>query len=175
MRALAEACDSPRALQGDRESRKVHLSLRLADVCAGLDRGAAFDGAVLPACIRTVEDHGYALVLGAPGVSAFLPAADFAAAFGVAARPMSGQLLQVVVKQLLRGGSDAVVGCLPTDVATGALPAHQAVTHSNLLPGQLVMVRTQATAACMRCAPSMHLRRLRSQRLSVASAALKDG
>lgn len=53
-------------------------------------------------------------------------------------------VLQVVVKKLLRGGNDAVVGCEATEVASSMLKADSSatVTHGNLLPGQLVTVRS---------------------------------
>lgn len=127
-------------MQDIKAGRKVRLSLCLSDVCAGMDKAAAFVGAALPACIRTVEDHGCSLTLGVPGVSAFLPLADYHAAFGSNVRAVPGQLLQVVIKKLLRGGKDAVVGCEATEIASSMLKPDYAVTHGNLLPGQLVTV-----------------------------------
>lgn len=128
-------------LQDTKAGRKVHLSLRLSDVCAGMDKAAAFVGAALPACIRTVEEHGCSLMLGVPGMSAFLPLSDYHDSFGSNVRAVPGQLVQVVVKKLLRGGNDAVVGCEASDIASSMLTSENAVTHGNLLPGQLVPVR----------------------------------
>lgn len=137
-------------LQDTKAGRKVHLSLRLSDVCSGMDKAAAFVGAALPACIRTVEEHGCSLMLGVPGMSAFLPLSDYHAAFGSNVRAVPGQLVQVVVKKLLRGGKDAVVGCEASDIASSMLTSENAVTHGNLLPGQLVTVRchTRTHRAC---------------------------
>lgn len=98
-------------------------------------------GAVVPAVIRTVEDHGSVLSLGIKGVAAFLPSASYTTAFGPAVTPLPGQLLQVVIKQLLRGGSSAIVGCEPAEVAEAALTAGTAITIGALLPGHLVTVR----------------------------------
>lgn len=127
--------------QGAKGGRKIHLSLCLSDVCSGMDKAAAFVGAGLPACVRTVEEHGCTLTLGVPGMSAFLPLSDYHAAFGSNVRAVPGQLLQVVVKKLLRGGKDAVVGCEAVDIASSMLKSENAVTHGNLVPGQLVTVR----------------------------------
>jgi rRNA biogenesis protein RRP5 len=121
------------------------LSLRVADVCAGMDSAAAHVGAVLPACIRTVEDHGCSLTLGVPGVSAFLPLADYHATFGSNVQPVPGQIMQVVIKKLLRGGKDAVVGCEATEIASSMLRGEHAIMHGNLLPGQLVTVCAKTT------------------------------
>lgn len=82
-------------VQDTKSARKVHLSLCLSEVCSGMDKAAAFVGAALPACIRTVEDHGCSLTLGVPGVSAFLPLADYRAVFGSNVQAVPGQLLQV--------------------------------------------------------------------------------
>lgn len=44
--------------------KAIQLSLRLKKVCAGLGSGALQDGVVVPACVKSAEDHGYTLDLG---------------------------------------------------------------------------------------------------------------
>lgn len=123
--------------------RKVHLSLLLKDICKGMEKTAAFIGAALPACIRTVEDHGCICDLGVSGMTAFLPLKDYHATFGAHVRAVPGQLIQVVVKKAVggEGGKQVVVGCEAGDIAGSMLRAEHGVSHGNLLPGHLVTVR----------------------------------
>ncbi len=44
--------------------KAVQLSLRLRKLCAGLGPATLHEGAVVPACVRSAEDHGYTLDLG---------------------------------------------------------------------------------------------------------------
>lgn len=133
--------DSIRTLQDSKGGKKkVHLSLKVSDVSSGIDKASLYTGAVLPAVIRTVEEHGSVLSLGVDGVSSFLPAASYTAAFGSGVKPLPGQLLQVVIKQMLRSGSSVIVGCEAAEVAKATLTAENAITMSALLPGHLVTV-----------------------------------
>lgn len=120
--------------------KKVHLSLKVSDVSSGIDKASLYTGAVLPAVIRTVEEHGSVLSLGVDGVSSFLPAASYTAAFGTGVKPLPGQLLQVVIKQMLRSGTSVIVGCEAAEVAQAVLTAENAITMNALLPGHLVTV-----------------------------------
>lgn len=47
-----------------RKSRQLELSLLLKHVCNGLSADGVCEGAALPACVKTVEDHGYTLAFG---------------------------------------------------------------------------------------------------------------
>ena len=62
-----------RAPAGQKRKRRapqklIELSLEVARVCAGVaaDEGLR-EGMALPACVRSVEDHGYTLLLGPQG------------------------------------------------------------------------------------------------------------
>lgn len=127
--------------KGAKLRRKVHLSLRLADLCEGLTAASFPVGAMVPAVVRTVEDTGSTCLLGVPGVSAFLPAAAFSEAFGAAARPVPGQIVQAVVAERLRDGASVVLSCDAAQVAAAATRDAQGAALRSLLPGQLVTVR----------------------------------
>lgn len=116
-----------------------------------MDKASLHIGAVLPAVVRTVEEHGSVLSLGIDRVSAFLPTASYTAAFGAGAAPLPGQLLQVVVKKLLRAGSSAIVGCESAEVAQAAISGDNAVTMNDLLPGHLVTVCFLIALSLPRC------------------------
>lgn len=118
----------------------MHLSLRLADVCAGMSSEHAAVGALLPVCIRAVESHGCQLTTGIGGVDAFLPAEAFAAAFGVDAQPTVGQLLYAVVQERLRGGEHLLVSCDAATFTTASLQPGHSVEMGSILPGQRVTV-----------------------------------
>lgn len=121
--------------------KKVHLSLCLSDVCDGMDASSFPLGVMVPAVVRTVEDHGCACTLGVTGMSAFLPSASFHATFGPTVRAMPGQILQTVVKERLRDGSSVVLDCAAAAVASAGTQEFHGVTVRSLLPGQLVTVR----------------------------------
>ena len=56
----------PRLLSaGSKEQRRrILLSLRLSRLAAGLAASALAEGACLPGCVTSVEDHGYLLLFG---------------------------------------------------------------------------------------------------------------
>lgn len=137
VRALTRAAPRVQA----KAAKKIHLTLRLSSVCAGLDKKSFPTGAVVPAVVRTVEDHGYVLDFGVKQVSGFLPRADLLAALGPDATARPGRVLEVVVKASERGGSRLVVGCDPSLVASQVTHEFHGITLNSLLPGQLVTVR----------------------------------
>ena len=52
-------------LQGGEGSKKrVHLSLHVGRINAGISAASAVPGTALPAAVKGVEDHGYTLSLG---------------------------------------------------------------------------------------------------------------
>ena len=46
------------------QRRRIHLSLRLSRLAQGLTASALAEGACLPGCVTSVEDHGYLLLFG---------------------------------------------------------------------------------------------------------------
>ncbi|KAK3281517.1 hypothetical protein CYMTET_10693 [Cymbomonas tetramitiformis] len=68
-----------------KERKRIDLSLRLSTLLKGTEFASFKEGLAMPACVRSVEDHGYVLSFGVPGVSGFLlqeQAKDAAAAAG---------------------------------------------------------------------------------------------
>ena len=65
------ACPGPATRAGGegeapRRGRRIALSLHVARAAAGLGPEALAPGRALPACVRSVEDHGFTLTLGIP-------------------------------------------------------------------------------------------------------------
>ncbi|KAL4451480.1 hypothetical protein ABPG75_007142 [Micractinium tetrahymenae] len=135
--------------KGEEEERKrrkrVDVSLRLSKLCAGLGPEAVREGLALPACVRSVEDHGYLLSFGIKGVSGFLPKKE-AAAVG---RPLApGALLEVVVapggvKPAGGGATSATVQCAHEAVSGAVAREWEGLNIGSLLPGQLVTARVR--------------------------------
>jgi hypothetical protein len=128
-------------------SRRVHLSLCLTDVCKGMDSSSFVQGAAVPCVVRSIEDSGCVCDMGVSSVSGFLQLQDFQAAFGESSRPLPGQIIQVVVKQELRRGSNLLLSCSQSEVVAAMTQEFHGVTPSSLLPGQLVMVCAAWTCA----------------------------
>ena len=49
-----------------RRGRRIALSLHVAKAAAGVGAEALAPGRALPACVRSIEDHGFTLSLGIP-------------------------------------------------------------------------------------------------------------
>lgn len=136
--------------KGKSKARKtVHASLRLAELCAGMDASSFPLGAMVPAVIRTVEDTGCTCLVGVSGVSAFLPAAAFSAAYGASTRPTPGQIVQTVVAERLRDGGSLVLGCDAAAVANATTTEFHGISLGSLLPGQLVTVSARTLSALL--------------------------
>ncbi|KAL4852689.1 rRNA biogenesis protein RRP5 [Chlorella vulgaris] len=127
-------------------TKRVMLSLRVSKMNGGLGPESLQGGMALPACVRSVEDHGFTLALGIKGVSGFLSKKEAAAA----GRPLApGVLLDVVVPaggapKPAGGGSSVVhVTCLPEAVATAVSHEWEGLNIGSLLPGQLVTARVR--------------------------------
>lgn len=64
---LNDGEDSGAAAKGKGASKKrkgIDMSLQLKHVSSGLAVDAIHQGMALPACVKTVEDHGYVLTFG---------------------------------------------------------------------------------------------------------------
>jgi len=55
--------------EGKSSGSSIELSLCLSKLHQGLELGSLRTGSALPACVRSVEDHGYLLSFGIAGVS----------------------------------------------------------------------------------------------------------
>ena len=61
---LKQPTDTIRPAGNKEQRRRIHLSLRLSRLAAGLAASALRQGACLPGCVTSVEDHGYLLSFG---------------------------------------------------------------------------------------------------------------
>ncbi|PRW20900.1 RRP5-like protein [Chlorella sorokiniana] len=124
--------------------KRVDLSLRVSKMNAGLGAESLKEGLALPACVRSVEDHGYLLALGVKGVSGFLPKKDAEAAGRLLA---PGMLVEVVVGagglRPAGGASIVTVTCKSEAVAAAAAKEWDGLNIGSLLPGQLVTARVR--------------------------------
>lgn len=77
--------------------KSVHLSLAVSKVNSGLSADNLQEGMALPACITSIEDHGYSLAFGVKGVTGFLPKKVHAKAYGSASVLKPGMLVESVV------------------------------------------------------------------------------
>lgn len=77
--------------------KSVHLSLAVRKVNAGLSAETLQEGLALPACVTSIEDHGYSLTFGIKGVNGFLPKKVHAKAYGSASVLKPGMLVECVV------------------------------------------------------------------------------
>ena len=126
LRTGAAAELEPRAPAGQKRKRRapqklIELSLEVARVCAAVAAEGLREGMALPACVRSVEDHGYTLLLGpqgAEGECASLP------------RPMLHLHPSVLrwcsaAEGACSSGSGACRNCsTPTDGCTPSAEAH---------------------------------------------------
>lgn len=140
--AVVGLSDGGEGAEGGEGGRKVvNLSLRLKKVCAGMSGSAVVPGAVLPAVVRGVEDHGFTLSFGVKGVTGFLPRRVHEAAFGEGAALLAGALLDVAVTKAPDGRGVTAVTTDPNTVATAVVREVDGLSLEALLPGSLVPAR----------------------------------
>ncbi|KAH9947721.1 hypothetical protein B0H21DRAFT_852620 [Amylocystis lapponica] len=108
--------------------RKVNMDVAKADLRTGF---------TLSAAVRSVEDHGYILELGVPGVSGFLSFKDAKRGpFDDPEHLHVGRLLDVCVTKLSGNGRTCTVTVQPESVKTAFVSEVTSV--SSILPGMLV-------------------------------------
>ncbi|KAK3250540.1 hypothetical protein CYMTET_40083 [Cymbomonas tetramitiformis] len=118
-----------------KERKRIDLSLRLSTLLKGTEFASFKEGLAMPACVRSVEDHGYVLSFGVPGVSGFLlqeQAKDAAAAAGGGLA--CGALLETVISK---------IDAKKKEVGTSANEM-EGVNIGNLMPGMLVSAKVRA-------------------------------
>ena len=86
---------SSKSAKGAKKS--VHLSSAVSKVNAGLSAETLQEGLALPACVTSIEDHGYSLSFGVKGTNGFLPKKVHAKAYGSASVLKPGMLVECVV------------------------------------------------------------------------------
>eukprot|EP00887_Chlorella_sp_A99_P001742 scaffold19.g1742.t1 len=134
------------ARAGGKRRKRIDLSLHVAAVNEGLGPEALKEGFALPACVRSVEDHGYLLGLGIKGApTAFLPRK----AAPAGARLAPGSLVEVVVSAPAKaeagaGRSGPVIVSGERDAVAGAAAREwEGLNIGSLLPGALVTARVR--------------------------------
>ncbi|KAJ6574923.1 hypothetical protein B0H19DRAFT_619152 [Mycena capillaripes] len=120
-----------------RASRRVELSLVPERVNAGVQKSDLKTGFTLSAAVQSVEDHGYILDLGIPGISGFLSFKDAKhGPFEAKTKLPVGRLIDGTVASVSSNGRTCNVG---VDVATFRGSCLSEVTNAtSLLPGTLV-------------------------------------
>ncbi|KAL4538228.1 hypothetical protein Ndes2526B_g03454 [Nannochloris sp. 'desiccata'] len=116
--------------------KRVDLSLHVSKVNSGLGADSVREGAALPACVKSVEDHGYLVTFGIRGTTGFLPKKDSPRQL------FTGSLVDVVV-QSLKAGGHAIVSAEPAAVAAATTKEWDGLNIGTLLPGALVPARVR--------------------------------
>jgi len=129
-----------------RARRGVELSLLLKALASGLAADGLQEGMALPACVKTVEDHGYTLVFGIKGAQGFLKKAEHEAALGEGATLLPGQLVETVVRSA-KDPRQVTVTTRPSEVAAAATREWEGLAQGSLLPGALVTARVRKVLA----------------------------
>eukprot|EP00854_Cymbomonas_tetramitiformis_P014666 gene14666-17328_t len=127
-----------------KERKRIDLSLRLSTLLKGTEFASFKEGLAMPACVRSVEDHGYVLSFGVPGVSGFLlqeQAKDAAAAAGGGLA--CGALLETVISKIDAKKKVLTVTTSAKEVGTSANEM-EGVNIGNLMPGMLVSAKVRA-------------------------------
>ncbi|KAK9832620.1 hypothetical protein WJX81_004603 [Elliptochloris bilobata] len=129
--------------EAPRRGRRIVLSLHVAKAAAGMGAEALAPGRVLPACVRSIEDHGFTLSLGVPGARAFLERSNYAKAFGAdVPAPRPGSLLEVVVTAA-RDRRMVHVSADPKAVTAAVAREWDGLTLGALMPGMLVNAKVR--------------------------------
>ncbi|TRM65942.1 hypothetical protein BD626DRAFT_612896 [Schizophyllum amplum] len=121
-----------------RASRRVELSLVPGKVNAGVQKADLKEGFTLTAAVQSVEDHGYILDLGVPGVSGFLSFKDTPkpSSDDEDAKLPVGGLVNVTVQKLSKNGRICNVTADPAIFTSSC--ATEVTNVSAVLPGTLV-------------------------------------
>ncbi|CAM6099604.1 unnamed protein product [Calypogeia fissa] len=123
-----------------KDSKRIGLSLRLGYLHEGLTIDVLHEGQPITACVTSIEDHGYLLTFGVPGISGFLLHQNYEEK----SKLKKGQLFQGVVLSVdkkrgtvsLKGGEKVVAGSMIRD--------QQGLTMELLLPGSSVNAHVRA-------------------------------
>ncbi len=116
--------------------KRVDLTLHVSKVNSGLGADSVREGAALPACVKSVEDHGYLVSFGIKGSTGFLPKKDSPRQL------FTGSLVDVVV-QSIKAGGHAIVSAQPAAVAAATTKEWDGLNIGTLLPGALVPARVR--------------------------------
>ncbi|BDA47226.1 probable protein RRP5 homolog [Coccomyxa sp. Obi] len=144
--SIVDLQDATPSTGGKAGKKRIVLSLHVAKVNAGIGAAALVPGMHLPACVRSMEDHGFLLTTGVQGVTAFLERTNWLKACGGEARPLlPGTVLPVAVTAAARPGRPLVhISADPKTLAKGVVKEWEGLTIGSLLPGMLVNARVRS-------------------------------
>ena len=126
-----------------KKKKRVEASLHVSKINSGLSIDSVRPGCVLPACVKSVEDHGYVLSFGIRGTTGFLPKKDLKVNHPLSL--VEGSLVDVgVVAAVGEGGSGHVlVTAAPSVTATTPTAEWEGLNIGTLLPGALVTAKVR--------------------------------
>ena len=149
--------------EGKTGGKRIELTLRLSQVCAGLDKGCLTEGAAIPAVVTSVEDHGYIVEFGIDDSAGFLPRDSVD---GEHDSLLIGQLIEVVITSTPTakkdnnhdnkkrkknesgsklGGGNVYKVCAEAKRCSSAIALENKSTSiSTILPGMLVKARVKS-------------------------------
>ena len=140
--------------KGKSGGKRIDLATRLSQVCGNISGHSLHDGMAVPACVNSVEDHGYVLSFGCQeDPTGFLPRKSCPQS--LADVLVRGSILDVVLsggdegsggKRARSKGSGGVMQCTadPKRVAQAVTHEGDGAAMSTLLPGMLVNARVKA-------------------------------
>ncbi|KAJ7541483.1 hypothetical protein O6H91_10G061600 [Diphasiastrum complanatum] len=124
-------------------SKRVELSLRLSYIYEGLVIDAVHEGLLMVACVSSVEDHGYLLSFGVPGITGFLLRRDYMDG-AAASKLQKGQLVQGIVTAVDKARCRVSLKSNAESLASNVATDHEGLTLGLLLPGTLVNARVRS-------------------------------
>jgi len=142
--------------KGKSGGKRIDLSTRLSQVCSNISGHSLTDGMAVPACVNSVEDHGYVLSFGcSDSPTGFLPRKSCPQS--LVDTLVRGSILDVVIagdegkdgKRARSKGPGGVMQCTadPKRVAQAVTHEGDGAAMSTLLPGMLVNARVKAVLA----------------------------
>ena len=124
-------------LGGGGGKKTIELSTRVQDVNRGLAGDSVREGAVLTACIKSVEDHGYLLDFGIRSTSGFLLKKHSKN------RTLTrGSVLEVYIRSI-KGDGHAIVSAVEEEVLSKPISEWEGVNINSLVPGSLVSAKVR--------------------------------
>ncbi|RXW22586.1 hypothetical protein EST38_g3267 [Candolleomyces aberdarensis] len=117
--------------------RRVELSLLPKQVNEGVQKGDLKAGFALTAAVQSIEDHGYILDLGVPGVDGFISFKDMKSTNSEESLRLSiGQIVETTVVKLSSNQRSCTVTVDPTTFKSSS--NSQVTSVNSVLPGSLV-------------------------------------
>ncbi|MCO5547404.1 hypothetical protein L7F22_000852 [Adiantum nelumboides] len=134
--------DTVNLKESKKRSKRIGLSLRLSHLHNGLTIDAMHEGLVLSAFVTSIEDHGYLVSFGVPGITGFLR--RLCGEAGAVPMLKKGQLVQSVIHSVDRKRCMVMLLTDPDSVASAVAKEMEGLSMELLLPGTLVNARVGA-------------------------------